>query len=284
MQGRLPLVVPDVDVGTPVEQVAYTIDVPAPVAARLKHQRRPATLGMVDADTGAVRGKHRGDLGRHPRPRHLGLGRVRAAVDERAEDVGPVSPHRKPDQPVAVRPRVGTARQQRRYDVGTPRADGIVQRGRTQAGIVLRLLLRRQPRFAFQVFDHRFVIAKERGGVDVCRGAPLDQAVGRGLMPPVSRRAVRGDLDQERCEVAAAGVDVGTPIEQVVHHFEPSPVRRFPQQGAAVRTDASDPRRLLGQHGAYDTEIAPTRGCRGDSQKVAGFPGQDRHRGLHATT
>ena len=108
-------------------------------------------------------------------------------------------------------------------------------------GIVLRLLRRRQPRFAFQVFDDRFAIAKERGGVDVGRGAPLDQAVGHGLMPPIPCGAVRGDFDQERCEVAAAGVDVGTPIEQVVHHIEPSPVRRFPQQGAAVRADTSDP-------------------------------------------
>ena len=194
-----------------------------------------------------------------------------------------IPPDRKTDQPVAVRTRIGTTRQQRRDDVEPARADRIVQRGRTQAGIVLRLLRRRQPWFAFQVFDDRCVIAKERGGVDVGRGAALDQTLRHRLVSSVPRRAVRGDLDQERREVAAAGVDVGTPIEQVIHHFEPSPVGRFPEQGASVRADASDPRRFLHQYGPYRIEIALARRRRGDFQKVTGLPGQDRHRDEHAT-
>ena len=274
MQRGLPLVVPDVDVGAPVEQVAHAIDVPAPVAARLEHQRRPAALGMVDADADAACGQDRGDLGRDSRSRHLGPGRIRAGVDERPQDVGPIPPDRKTDQPAAVRTRVGAARQQRGDDVQPARADRIVQHGRTQAGIVLRLLLRRQPRFALQVFDDRFAIPKKRGGVDVGRGAALDQTGGHRLVSPAPRRAVRGDLDQERREVAAAGVDVGTQVEQVIHHCEPPLVSRFPQQGAAVRADASDPHGLFCQYGPYRIEVASAGGCHGDSQKVARSAGQ----------
>ena len=71
--------------------------------------------------------------------------------------------------------------------------------------------------------------------------------------------------------MAAAGVDVSALIEQVIDHDEPSPIRSFPQQGAAVRTDAADPRWLLRQYGLDCWEVAAPGGCDCDLEKITGF-------------
>ena len=264
--------------GPEIEQGAHPINVASPVAPRLEDQGRPAALGLVHVDPDAVPGQHLQDPGvGDAGPGNLDPCRVGAGLEQGLEDVGALPPHGKADQPAAVGPRIGSPRQQHGHDAEVTAAHGVVQHRGPQTRILLCLLRPRQTGVPVEILRHRAGVPEKGGGADVGGRPPGQQTLGDRVVALVACGAAGGDLDQERREVTAAGVDVGPSVEQVVDHGQPPPVRGFPQHGAPVGAGTADPVRLPRQHHPDRLQIAAPGRRHGDLHEIAGLARQEAH-------
>ena len=278
MQSRLRLVVARAHVCALFQQLPYPIHVAASVAPTVEDEGRPAAFGAVWIDGQAVAFEQRGDARIvHAGARRFGACCIDAGVEQHLQNVRSIPPDAEPDEPLAVGPWVGAVRKQHLDERPMARTHGVVQRRGANVRIVLGLLLRGERGGAAQALPHRCRVAEEYLAEEILLGAPFEQHRSNRLALLEPRRAVGRNLDQERREVAAAGVDVGAFVEQQSRRFQLPAPSGLPEHRAPVRADPLHPLRLLAQHAAQRIHVAAPGSGNADLQEVAGLARQQGH-------